>query len=128
MEISQLSLALFLLISAACGAILGALYDLTAILPAVCGRVFDLKLHERLYGINLPWIKRTLRAKKTVPREFFRNTAIFVHDLVRAVHYWYYTCWAIYKESVNEDCGNLLLVFYNQCKKVVKLAHDFLDF
>ncbi|MBR2479581.1 MAG: spore cortex biosynthesis protein YabQ [Clostridia bacterium] len=82
MEISQLSLALFLLISAACGAILGALYDLTAILPAVCGRVFDLKLHERLYGINLPWIKRTLRAKKTVPREFFRNTAIFVHDLV----------------------------------------------
>ncbi len=40
----------------------------------------------------------------------------------RAVHYWYYTCWAIYKESVNEDCGNLLLVFYEETKKAVKTA------
>ena len=44
----------------------------------------------------------------------------------RAVHYWYYTCWAIYKESVNEDCGNLLLVFYEDCKKTVKLAQRYL--
>ena len=43
----------------------------------------------------------------------------------RAVHYWYYTCWAIYKESVNEDCGNLLLVFYEDCKKTVKLAQRY---
>lgn len=40
----------------------------------------------------------------------------------RAVHYWYYTCWAMYKESVNEDCGNLLLVFYENCKKTAKMA------
>ena len=40
----------------------------------------------------------------------------------RAVHYWYYTCWAIYKESVNEDCGNLLLVFYKDCKKCIELS------
>ena len=40
----------------------------------------------------------------------------------RAVHYWYYTCWAIYKESVNEDCGNLLIVFYKQCKRVLELV------
>lgn len=40
----------------------------------------------------------------------------------RAIHYWYYTCWAIYKESVNEDCGNLVLVFYEDCKKAVQLA------
>ena len=44
----------------------------------------------------------------------------------RAVHYWYYTCWAIYKESVNEDCGNLLLVFYEDCKKTVKLAKKYI--
>ena len=44
----------------------------------------------------------------------------------RAVHYWYYTCWAIYKESVNEDCGNLLLVFYEDCKKVIKLAQRYI--
>ncbi len=45
----------------------------------------------------------------------------------RAVHYWYYTCWAIYKESVNEDCGNLLLVFYEDCKKTIKLAMQALE-
>jgi CTP:phosphocholine cytidylyltransferase-like protein/thiamine kinase-like enzyme len=44
----------------------------------------------------------------------------------RAVHYWYYTCWAIYKESVNEDCGNLLLVFYEDCKKTVGLAQRYI--
>ncbi len=44
----------------------------------------------------------------------------------RAVHYWYYTCWAIYKESVNEDCGNLLLVFYEDCKKAIKTAMELL--
>ena len=44
----------------------------------------------------------------------------------RAVHYWYYTCWAIYKESVNEDCGNLLLVFYEDCRKTVKLAQRYI--
>lgn len=42
----------------------------------------------------------------------------------RAIHYWYYTCWAIYKESVNEDCGNLLLVFYEDCKKAIKTAME----
>ena len=81
MEISQFSLAFFLLISTVCGAILGALYDLTAILPAIFGRIFDQKLHERLYGIALPWINRTLQPKKTAPRRFFQNAAIFVHDL-----------------------------------------------
>ena len=44
----------------------------------------------------------------------------------RAVHYWYYTCWAIYKESVNEDCGNLLLVFYEDCKKTIRLAQRYI--
>lgn len=82
MEISQLSLAFFLLISTVCGAILGALYDLTAILPATFGRVFDQNLHERLYSVTLPWIGRTLRAKKTVSRKFLQNVAIFVHDLL----------------------------------------------
>ena len=45
----------------------------------------------------------------------------------RAVHYWYYTCWAVYKESVNEDCGNLLLVFYEDCRKTVKMALEALN-
>ena len=44
----------------------------------------------------------------------------------RAVHYWYYFCWAIYKESVNEDCGNLVLVFYEDVKKTVKLAQRYI--
>ena len=44
----------------------------------------------------------------------------------RAIHYWYYTCWAIYKESVNEDCGNLLLVFYEDCKKAIDLAKEYI--
>ena len=44
----------------------------------------------------------------------------------RAVHYWYYTCWAIYKESVNEDCGNLLLVFYEDCRKTIGLARRYI--
>lgn len=46
----------------------------------------------------------------------------------RAVHYWYYTCWAIYKESLSEDCGNLLLVFYEDCVKCVELAKRYIDF
>ncbi len=46
----------------------------------------------------------------------------------RAVQYWYYTCWAIYKESVNEDCGNLLLIFYEDCKKTIKLAQRCITF
>ena len=45
----------------------------------------------------------------------------------RAVHYWYYTCWAIYKESVNEDCGNLLLVFYEDCRKTIRLAQRYIS-
>lgn len=45
----------------------------------------------------------------------------------RAIHYWYYTCWAIYKESVNEDCGNLLLVFYEDCKKAIRLARRYIN-
>lgn len=45
----------------------------------------------------------------------------------RAVHYWYYVCWAIYKESISEDCGNLLLVFYENCKKTIKLAKNHLN-
>lgn len=44
----------------------------------------------------------------------------------RVIHYWYYTCWAIYKESVNEDCGNLLLIFYNNVKKTIKFALELL--
>lgn len=40
----------------------------------------------------------------------------------RVIQYWYYTCWAIYKESLNEDCGNLLLIFYNNCKKAITVA------
>lgn len=44
----------------------------------------------------------------------------------RAVHYWYYTCWAIYKESVNEDCGNLLLIFYEDCRKTIRLAQRYI--
>ena len=42
----------------------------------------------------------------------------------RAVHYWYYMCWAIYKESINEDCGNRLLYFYEACKRMVGLAEN----
>lgn len=40
----------------------------------------------------------------------------------RVIHYWYYTCWAIYKESLNEDCGNRLLEFYEACKRLIKLS------
>ncbi len=40
----------------------------------------------------------------------------------RVIHYWYYTCWAIYKESINEDCGNRLLTFYEACKRMAALA------
>ena len=40
----------------------------------------------------------------------------------RVVHYWYYTCWAIYKESINEDCGDRLLTFYKACKRMIGLV------
>ena len=97
MEISQFSLAFFLLISTVCGAILGALYDLTAILPAIFGRIFDQKLHERLYGITLPWINRTLQPKKTAPRRFFQSAAIFVHDLFFMIEAGVLTAITIYR-------------------------------
>ncbi len=45
----------------------------------------------------------------------------------RAVHYWYYTCWAIYKESVSEYCGNMLLVLYKNCKKTIELARRYIS-
>lgn len=44
----------------------------------------------------------------------------------RAIHYWYYTCWAIYKESINEDCGNRLLVFYEACKRILEKMNDYM--
>ena len=43
----------------------------------------------------------------------------------RAVHYWYYTCWAIYKESINEDCGNRLLIFYKATKRILTLTERY---
>jgi CTP:phosphocholine cytidylyltransferase-like protein/thiamine kinase-like enzyme len=43
----------------------------------------------------------------------------------RAVHYWYYTCWAIYKESINEDCGNRLLIFYEATRRMLALAERY---
>ena len=43
----------------------------------------------------------------------------------RAIHYWYYTCWAIYKESLNEDCGNRLLDFYEACKRMIVLYEHY---
>lgn len=45
----------------------------------------------------------------------------------RAIHYWYYTCWAVYKESINEDCGNRLLTFYEACKNVINLARKYIE-
>ena len=46
----------------------------------------------------------------------------------RAIHYWYYMCWATYKESINEDCGNRLLTFYEACKHVIQLAEPLFEF
>lgn len=43
----------------------------------------------------------------------------------RVIHYWYYTCWAIYKESINEDCGNRLLIFYEDCKRMLSFAEKY---
>ena len=40
----------------------------------------------------------------------------------RVIHYWYYACWAIYKESINEDCGNRLLTFYEACKRMIGIV------
>ena len=40
----------------------------------------------------------------------------------RAIHYWYYMCWATYKESLNEDCGNRMLDFFKACKHILELT------
>ncbi len=82
MELSQTSLAVFFAVMLACGAFLGIVYDLTAILPAICGRVFDIKLNERLGGIYLPLIKRPLKRYTTAHGRVSRTLSIFFHDLL----------------------------------------------
>lgn len=39
-----------------------------------------------------------------------------------AIHNWYYVCWALYKESINEDTREWMLFFYEKVKKVLAYA------
>ncbi len=36
-----------------------------------------------------------------------------------AIHDWYYFCWCLYKESINEDTGEWMLYFYDRIKTVI---------
>ncbi len=82
MELSQTSLALFFAVMIACGAFLGAFYDVTAILPAIFGRVFDLRLNEYLGGITLPIIKTRLKRRVTAFGKLACALSLFFHDLI----------------------------------------------
>lgn len=39
-----------------------------------------------------------------------------------AIHNWYYVCWALYKESINESSRDWMLFFYEQVKRVLAYA------
>lgn len=36
-----------------------------------------------------------------------------------AIHDWYYFCWCLYKESINEDTREWMLYFYDRLKTVI---------
>ncbi len=82
MELSQSSLAFFFAVTFVSGALLGAIYDVSAILPAIFGRIFDLRLNTRLGEIILPIIKRKLKRRVTAFGKLSRALALFFHDLL----------------------------------------------
>lgn len=82
MEVSQTGLALFSLASLLLGFLLGALYDASAILPALGGKIFSERILKRLENVNLPIIKRRYELKKTPSKDFTVGFSLFLHDLV----------------------------------------------
>lgn len=54
MEISQAAFALFCAASLVAGAVLGAICDVFAVLPAICGKVCDTRLNEKLRSVKMP--------------------------------------------------------------------------
>ena len=82
MEVSQTGLALFAFASLLLGFLLGAFYDISAILPALGGRIFSERILKRLENVNLPIIKRRYELKKTPIKDFTVGFSLFLHDLV----------------------------------------------
>lgn len=44
-----------------------------------------------------------------------------------ALHDWYYFCWSLYKESINEDTREWMLYFYSRTKAVISYLKPLLD-
>lgn len=61
---------------------LGAVYDVTALFPAICGRVFDVGMNEKLNNIKLPIINRTLQRRKGNTNAVVKGIGMFFHDFV----------------------------------------------
>ena len=76
MEISQLSLALFCLVSFVFGVVYGAVYDLISPLPSLFFKVHSKGLNEKLYKST------ELSEKRKRTRRLATNTAVFFHDLL----------------------------------------------
>ena len=82
MGAAQTDVAVLLAVSFALGLILSAVYDLTAFLPAIGGKVFSPALRERLDAHVLPLLGRTLARKKTRLGRFAVSVTLFFHDLI----------------------------------------------
>lgn len=82
MQLPQQSIAILLAVSFALGTILSALYDLTAFLPALGGKVFSPTLREKLDSRVLPLLGRTLRRRNTKLGRFSVFMTLFLHDLL----------------------------------------------
>ena len=76
MEISQISLAIFVAAAFIFGFVFGFLYDFMSPLPSLFGKVYSIKLNERFYASRKSG-ERDRRLKKAA-----QSIAVFLHDLL----------------------------------------------
>lgn len=80
MEISQISLAVFIAAAFIFGLLFGFLYDFMSPLPAICGKVYSEKLREKLDNRKKSK-KEELKKQKPKYQRIAIKTAVFLHDV-----------------------------------------------
>lgn len=81
-DVSQTAIFVLYLVSLVLGFCLAVAYDLTAIMPALCGRVFSAELRARLYAKSLPLIGKLGSPFAGRRVGALTGFALFLHDTV----------------------------------------------
>lgn len=87
---------------------------------AVCDPAFDYPFHDDyLFYENEMEDFLNLYYQRKPTFEEWRHWYAY-----RAIENYFYLCWALLKESLNEDAGNLMLSYYSNLRQIVKKALD----